>query len=324
MAIDNENSSVGTDSFLDVITNFVGILIILVMVVGERAKNFPPPNDVAESADAQMEALQAEATAVETDVAHIAAQMKRVDSETAARTFERDQVNTLIASLEHELAERRRALDDASRGQYDLARDLALAEDELTRLTQQRKSAEGTAAPETITVESYPTPLGKTVDGKEAHFQLLNGRLTFVPFEALIDRLKATMREHAARQDSSGEIIDTLGPIGGFRMRYLVERHDTLQGSYLSVAQVELLPTTGQLGEPMDAALAANSRLRDKLSMMSPRQYTITVWTYPDSFAEFRRLKKELYDMGYAVAARPLPEGMPIGASPHGSRSSSE
>ena len=55
--------------------------------------------------------------------------------------------------------------------------------------------------------------------------------------------------------------------------------------------------------------------------MMSPRQYTITVWTYEDSFAEYRRLKKELYSLGYAVAARPIELGMPIGASPTGSKS---
>jgi hypothetical protein len=78
------------------------------------------------------------------------------------------------------------------------------------------------------------------------------------------------------------------------------------------------------LGDPLETALAPGSRFRDKLAMMSPRQYTITVWTYPDSFAEFRRLKKELYGLGYAVAGRPLPEGMPIGASPHGSRSSAQ
>jgi hypothetical protein len=57
---------------------------------------------------------------------------------------------------------------------------------------------------------------------------------------------------------------------------------------------------------------------------MSPNTYTITIWTYPDSFPEYARLKKELYELGYAVAARPLPHGMAIGASPRGSKSSAQ
>jgi hypothetical protein len=120
------------------------------------------------------------------------------------------------------------------------------------------------------------------------------------------------------------EIVDTLGPIGGFRMRYAVQRRHTARGTSLQLAYLELQPESRGLGEPLEAALAPDSRFREKLAMVSPRQYTITVWTYPDSFAEFRKLKKELYEMGYPVAGRPLPEGMLISASPHGSRSSAQ
>src|SRR5438552_534521 len=50
----------------------------------------------------------------------------------------------------------------------------------------------------------------------------------------------------------------------------------------------------------------------------------IAIWAYPDSFEEFRRLRKELYRMGYRIAGRPLPEGTPIGGSPDGSKSAAE
>jgi hypothetical protein len=85
-----------------------------------------------------------------------------------------------------------------------------------------------------------------------------------------------------------------------------------------------MIPNSSQLGEPIDAALARNSQFREKLQMLSPHLYTITVWTYADSFADYRRLKKELYEMGYQVAARPLLMGMPIAASPNGSKSSAQ
>ena len=173
-------------------------------------------------------------------------------------------------------------------------------------------------------VENYPTPISKTVDGREVHFQLLGGRLAFVPFDALVNQLREVFRDHARMPQDGDTITDTLGPVGGFRMRYGMERIETQRGVGIQLLKVELIPLTSQLGEPMDVALGPKSRFRSELEMISPHQYTITVWTYPDSFAEFRRLKKELYQMGYAVAARPLLEGMPIGASPHGSKSSAE
>ena len=120
------------------------------------------------------------------------------------------------------------------------------------------------------------------------------------------------------------DMTDTLGPIGGFSLRYCIERHDTPRGSFMAVSYIEFVPTSAQLGETMDVALAPHSKFRDKLEMLNPRHYTITIWTYPDSFADFRRIKKELYQMGYSVAARPLMDGMPIGASPQGTKSSAQ
>ena len=46
----------------------------------------------------------------------------------------------------------------------------------------------------------------------------------------------------------------------------------------------------------------------------NPTHYTITFWIYPDSFDDFNRVRKELYQLGYSVAARPMPEGRRMGA----------
>ena len=153
---------------------------------------------------------------------------------------------------------------------------------------------------------------------------MLGGRLAYIPFDILVDQLKGVLREQAWKMHDQPELTDTLGPVAGFRLRYNIERHDTPRGSIMQVSYIEFIPSSSQMGEPMDVALQPKSKFRDKLEMLSPRQYTITVWTYPDSFADFRKLKKELYQLGYAVAARPLMEGMPIGASPQGTKSSAE
>jgi hypothetical protein len=247
-----------------------------------------------------------------------------VQVELAGRTQQRNAVSTVVAAVEQELAKRRAELDVQKQHRFDEDRDLALARDELKKLESLREQTKQSTAPATVTVESYPTPLSKTVDNREAHFQLQGGRLAYVPFDTLVDRLKSTLRDYAAKLQDQGEVSDTLGPIAGFRLRYSIERHDMPQGSFMQVSYLEFVPTSGELGEPYDKAMSPGSAFRNKLEMMSPRQYTITVWTYPDSFDEYRKLKKELYGLGYSVAARPLPEGMLIGASPQGSKSSAQ
>ena len=85
-----------------------------------------------------------------------------------------------------------------------------------------------------------------------------------------------------------------------------------------------LIPVADDQGETIDEALAEGSQFREALSDRRARGAAVTLWTYPDSFDAFRRIKKELYRLGFAVAARPLPEGTPISGSPEGTKSTAE
>jgi hypothetical protein len=85
-----------------------------------------------------------------------------------------------------------------------------------------------------------------------------------------------------------------------------------------------LLPESEDIGEPVSAALSEGSFLHSILANQRPASTTITVWTYPDSFDDFRQLKRQLYDRGYVTAARPLPDDQPIGGSPDGTRSAAQ
>lgn len=313
----------GVDSFLDVITNIVGILIILVMVVAERART--APIETKPSAPSQeLATAQAHTAKLEGDIHQISRQMAIVQAETQAKAHERGQLSTVIAAIEQEMEKRRLLLDADAQKRYETDRELALARDELARLEAQRNLVEQAAAPQTVQIENYPTPLGKEVDGDEAHIQLSHGRLAIIPFDTLMSRLRGEMRSKAMEMQDRPELVDTLGPIEGFRLRYLIQRHDTGQGSLFQLAYVEFLPVSSQLGESVDDALGPNSEFRAALARLSPQRYTITIWTYPDSFAEYGKLKKMLYEAGYTVAARPLQEGTPIGASPQGSKSSAQ
>jgi hypothetical protein len=64
--------------------------------------------------------------------------------------------------------------------------------------------------------------------------------------------------------------------------------------------------------------------MRSILAGYDPNQTTVTVWVYPDSFAQFRTLKEELYKRGYLTASRPMPDGQPISGSPQGTYSTAE
>ena len=75
----------------------------------------------------------------------------------------------------------------------------------------------------------------------------------------------------------------------------------------------------------MSDALKPTSEFRRRLAAHDPSQTTATIWVYPDSFTEFRTVKDELYRLGYAAAARPLPPGRNVAASSdHGSHSAAQ
>ena len=76
--------------------------------------------------------------------------------------------------------------------------------------------------------------------------------------------------------------------------------------------------------QSVERALAQDSQFSQVLRDPRAKDATITIWTYPDSFDAFRQIKKELYRMGFAVAARPLHEGASIGFSPEGTKSAAE
>jgi hypothetical protein len=133
--------------------------------------------------------------------------------------------------------------------------------------------------------------------------------------------------------DRHPEMTDAVGPQDGFRGNYTIQMHEytpeeTRQtgrhGTGIRLKLFTLTPLDERLGETLPEALAEGSQFHLILSQRRLRDATVTVWVYPDSFAAFRRVKQELYRLGFPVAARPLPEGAPISASPSGSKSTAE
>ena len=333
----------GQDSFLDVVANLVGILIILVVIVGAQTKSAVVALTIQESEPATAESA---AQSSKYDVAGAARSLATLQSASkdleqkianeklalAMREQERAQVQVVVSVAEQRLAEHRESLGGREQQKFDLARDLAVAKTELSRLEQATRVAGETPPPAVL--EHYPTPMAKTVFGKELHFRLAHGRLQFVPWDDFIERLKADAPQQVQRLRDQTRVEEQLPPLGGFVLKYALQRVDasmqTRSGGAVSQTRVELerfvlLPVQETMGETIQQALEnANSDFRLRLSEHPPGKTTLTVWVYPDSFGDFRLLKGEMFKRGYLTAARPLPEGMPIGGSPDGSRSVAE
>jgi hypothetical protein len=97
-----------------------------------------------------------------------------------------------------------------------------------------------------------------------------------------------------------------------------------MNGSVCRFSHCYVLPVASPTGEPAAEALSAKSELFQRLQRLRPEGTTITIWTYPGNYERLRELKRTIRQVGFQIAVRPLPTGMPMGASRHGSDSLSE
>jgi len=330
-ASDNLETS-GQDSFVDVVTNLVGIMIVLVIIVGVRAKHVwvGPAIGSAEPSvskdalpSAALAELQKTAGGMEADIHRVSEQVASVEQEFNIRWREREQLATLIAAGQHELAERRGKLETGSQANFDLKQQAATLTREIGESEQLLNRVENERPP-AIELKHYLTPLSRTVFGKEVHFRLSAGRIAYVPLEELVDEAKSSIRKDMLERTSPTAMAENervAGPYAGFEAHYSL----AVQPGRLSLEEMEFVPVAGETGEAVIDALKPTSEFRRRLAGHDPSQTTATIWVYPDSFSEFRTIKDELSRLGYAAAARPLPPGRNIAASSdHGSHSAAQ
>lgn len=334
-----ETAEAGSDSFLDVVANLVGVLIILVMVVGTQAKNAmeaarkqSPPAPVAEPvALPDVQAAAQNVAAAQQEIVDFQQKTQREAFEVAFRRKERDQLQLMVTAAETEIAMAKSKLSTQDRDSLDVNTRISSAFKELDDLENALAGLSENEKP-TEVVKHYPTPMAKTVFGKEIHFRLQSGQLTYVPFEEFVDRLKADAPKQMWKLKETDRVTETIGPLQGFRMKYTLKREmvavpvsgGVAKGERAVLENFVLIPVSEQLGEPVDRSLAAGSDFRSLVSQYNPKQYTVTLWVYPDSFQHFRAVRDALLKLGFVTAGRPMPEGHPIGGSPEGSRSAAQ
>lgn len=331
--------SAGYDSFLDIVTNIVGILIILVMVVGVRASKLPPPNSspkaLPDGYAHDLEELHRQNAAVQSlraEVLQIHEAIRQVELDRAAREFERRNLAGLVAQIGKALQEKASEASDWERELFSLQNQLAESQRRAEELRRELDARANLGADPVVTLVNYPTPLSVPVDGEELHFQIRNGRVAYIPLDRLLKELVADARQKIYRLLEVPEVSGTVGPLGGYRLQYvLVRRNVALEdrgGEEVQGAMVQLrrwvLQPVADVGDPADKALDETSEFRRRLAGYRPEKTIVTIWCYPDGFAEFRKLRDFLHQQGFSVAGRPLPNGYPITGSPGGSKSAAQ
>ena len=332
-----ETDAPGQDAFLDIVANLVGILIILVMIVGARAKDAmserpdpPPPETTDPVEDDGIQTLQSTAAGLETDIHKTQSKIDRQEQEIAYRRIERDQLLTLLTATEKELSSNRKDLGAAEQERLKVQQQLSTAARELDQVQQTLQAvAVETKAP--IELKHLPTPMAKTVFGKEIHLRLKAGRLAHVAINDLVKRMQADGRQQLWKLRNSPRVTEVIGPVEGFRMRYTLQRSERTINTdlgpvvqqFAELKNFVLIPTADQLGESLADALQGDSHFSALLAAESTPQTTVTVWVYRDSFEDFRRLKEHLFARGLLTAARPLPDEL-ISGGPNGNRSSAQ
>jgi len=345
----NDGDEMGQDSFLDVVANVVGVLIILVMLVGlqasqtvllqeEKAASVPAQPPVATSG-ADLEKLRQElaqaiheAVASRRTVQEMTHRALAIRREAAAHDRQRITLAMHRAVIEEDIASRREKLDAKRTREFDVQRQLLQSQRQLEQLTQEQLAV--AASSSTVKVESVPTPLAKEVDGPAIHLRLRHGLVSIVPFQQLQDEVEGHIENMRRRLQRREDIQDVFGPVDGYRLKFAVQkmRHPANVGGPLA-GQLErrsyeyigdFLPNSEKMGQNVEQALMPGASLHSHLQNHRRDNPAVVVWLYTDSFDEFRLLKRTLWKMGYAVAIRPLPPGTSIRVSSRGTRASAQ
>lgn len=336
------------DSFLDIVANLVGILIILIVVVGsqigESLVHGSKDSEELNSAEEELSALEdeydqlaSENTSRDWDHHDWNESIAQETQVAEVRRLERDLVLRRLAGMEARLEVEKRKLSEQQKRafelQSELARTVAVTEKAKREIEAiQYQQIEEVVEPQTEVIEHFPTPIAKTVFGEEVHFQLKQNRIVYAPLNELVQRLKETWDTHADEIPPGERMIETLGPIADFRLQYelFCEKKviPTAEGAFqrvvVSVDKFSLLPVRQLMGEEELEALQEDSEFHRALRNRSPERTTVSVWVYPDSYATFLEIRKHLIKRGYQVAVWPLTEDQYISGGPDGMRSSAQ
>lgn len=331
------------DSFLDLVTNVVGIIIRLILVTWVGARSYHAsmqwlevePIPAATPAKITDDPLHARIEQSNRDLdeakTRLLARMKELGlAEQKAQSAE-EQLAAL-ASRRAELEAERQALVKKGLLRDGAVKQAAFSLEDVRKrsrkLLDEIKAVE--SAPSNKKQLKYHAPVSRAVGSDELFFECRNGRVTYIDLPSFMHEYKLGLEEITDELKTKFQVERTTAPVGAYRLRYVVERERTAldagptpgEGSFrygLSAWVVE--PIAARRGESAEQALRPKSEFRQMTDNLDSNLTVVTFWVYPDSFELFRQLRDHLYERGIDIAGRPLPMDAPIAASKHGTAS---
>jgi len=334
----NEAIHFSFDSFLDLVTNVVGIIIRLILVtwVGARsyhagmqwidgeaashAQQKPAPKASDDPLATRLEASKRDLDDAKT---RLLEQLKELD-EVEDKTKLANEQLIILAGRRDELEKERKSLESKGSLRGVQLKQASLSSDEVRqrskKLLEEIKRLE--AMPSNKQQLKYHAPVSRVVQSEELNFECKNGRVTYIDMPAFMAEIKAAAEDVKAALQNRLSVERTTSTIGPYRLRYVYERSNGMvaNGTF-GLSSWEVVPIAAERGETLQQALAAKSDFRQLTDALDPRLTVVTFWVYPDSFELFRRLRDQLYERGLDIAGRPLPPGSPIAASRNGTAS---
>jgi len=170
------------------------------------------------------------------------------------------------------------------------------------------------------------SPVAKPAKGEEYHFEVIGNHVAFIDLEKLMELVKKDFQVRVRLSGSPRGIRSEVGPVGDFGLAYEIgPAIDPASGmTGFGMKGWEVIPASESRGETVAQASEPLSSFQRVIKRLSPGHATITMWVYPSGFETFRKLRDMLHAQGYMVAARPLPEGVPVRGSPSGSLSAGQ
>ncbi len=380
-----------SDSFLDIIANIVGILIILIVIAGVRVSNAPlaspvtkkeplieaevlpepkpvplvvPVPEVAEVPEVEFPLEPEFAAADPQQLLEVDQKIELAQHQLALFDNELNRFSTEKQSAIEKLIEFKSASEKLSQQKQELSQveqsikaslQATLADlkkesqlskervnwliserDNVTSLREQALELQNQinsveqAPSAAIVIQHKLTPVSQVVEGKELHFLVQNGRVAYVPIEELLMLLKPQIARRKGWLAKHHQHRGRVGPVRGFMLDYVVEKvtSSPLIGQQSGMIRIQLtgwqiVPTDDVIAETAEEAFEGRSKFILSLRE-AEKNTTLTFWVYSDSFAAYRKIQDFAHRQGFSVAGRPLPDGIPISGSPHGSRSAGQ
>jgi hypothetical protein len=304
------------------------IIFIVIAGTGTRTKAVTIAKQQLDEANKENVQASEVASQLQEDLGRKARELTQYAMELEYRKAERDAMLDRINAAKLDMESRLSQMDESQQKDALLQSESAQLKSEVEARLKALSDSSGNSK-EPIILQHLPTPMAKTVFGKEMHIMIRRQMISVVPWDELVDSLKREAELAVRRGSRKNEIDGTLGPVDGFTMLYRFSSRrgvisngaEVATGQVIELDRFELEPTPELIQETLESCLQDGSRLRVALSDRRPQDTVITAWVYEDSFETFRRLKEQLFALGYLAAARPLAAQSRIAASPQGSQS---